>query len=120
VTYRRLLQYGIDQDFRWAMAVSMVSAPPSLPLFIGTTSKRKKRQPLRLFPFCFMDANSFYEQQFTAGAMTELMQYYRRIRKVNGLMITIWHNSILGRDREFAGWREVYETFLKQEVFWDM
>ena len=68
-----------------------------------------------------MDANSFYEQQHNAaGAMSELMQHYRQIRKVNGLMVTIWHNSILGRDPEFAGWREVYETFLREEVFWDM
>ena len=41
------------------------------------------------------------------------------IRKVGGLMITIWHNSILGQDPEFSGWRAVYETFLKEEVFWD-
>jgi hypothetical protein len=77
--------------------------------------------PLRLFPFCFMDANSYYEQQYTPGkAMIEVNMYYRRIRKVNGLMVTIWHNSILGQDTEFAGWRQVYETFLKEEVFWDM
>jgi hypothetical protein len=67
-----------------------------------------------------MDANSYYEQQYTAaGAMTELMTYYQRIRKVNGLMVTVWHNSILSREPEFYGWREVYETFLKEEVFWD-
>ncbi len=68
-----------------------------------------------------MDANSYYEQRYEpGGAMTELNMYYQRIRKVGGLMITIWHNSILGQDPEFSGWREVYETFLKEEVFWDM
>ena len=68
-----------------------------------------------------MDANSYYEQKYTpARAMDELMHYYRQVKKVNGLMITIWHNSFLGTDPAFAGWREVYEVFLKEEVFWDM
>ena len=35
-------------------------------------------------------------------------------------MITIWHNNFLGTDRSFAGWKEVYEIFLKEEVYWDM
>ena len=68
-----------------------------------------------------MDANAYYEQRQTAAqAMGELLYYYHRIKKVGGLMITIWHNSILGSDAEFAGWKEVYETFLKEEIYWDM
>ncbi|HEY6902561.1 MAG TPA: hypothetical protein VI233_18010, partial [Puia sp.] len=75
---------------------------------------------LRIFPFCFMDANAYYEQKFTATqAMSELMHYYHHVRKVNGLMVTIWHNTLLGTDASFEGWRQVYEVFLKEEVFWD-
>ncbi len=67
-----------------------------------------------------MDSNSYYKQKYTAAqAMTELLHYYRHTRKVNGLMITIWHNNFLGTDPDFAGWREVYEIFLKEEVFWN-
>jgi hypothetical protein len=47
------------------------------------------------------------------------MGYYRRIKQVNGLMITIWHNQFLGADPLFAGWKELYEIFLKDEIFWD-
>ncbi len=66
-----------------------------------------------------MDANSYFEQRYTpARAMEELMHYYRHTKKVNGLMITIWHNNMLGTDPAFKGWRQVYETFLKEEVFW--
>lgn len=28
-------------------------------------------------------------------------------------MITIWHNTFLGTDKMFEGWREVYEKFIK-------
>lgn len=121
VTFRRLLQCGIDQDYSMGYGSINGFRASVASSFYWYDLEKEETTTLRLFPFCFMDANSFYEQRFTASeAMTELMEYYRRIRKVSGLMVTIWHNSILGRDPEFRGWREVYETFLKQEVYWDM
>ena len=61
-----------------------------------------------------MDANSFYEGRLSPkAAFTELMDYYRKIKQVNGLMVTIWHNNFFGTDPMFAGWKEVYEVFLK-------
>lgn len=121
VTFRRLLQCGIEQDYSMGYGSINGFRASVASSFYWYDLEKEETTRLRLFPFCYMDANSFYEQQSTAaGAMTELMEYYRRIRKVNGLMVTIWHNSILGRDIAFRGWREVYETFLKQEVYWDM
>jgi len=120
LTYRRLLQYGIGQDFSMGYGSTNGFRASVASSFYWYDLEKEEKTSLHLFPFCYMDANSYYEQQFTAGAaMSELMQYYHRIRKVNGLMITIWHNSILGQDPEFSGWREVYETFLKEEVYWD-
>ena len=120
-TYRRLQQYGIDQDFSMGYGSVNGFRASVASSFYWYDLEKEQKTALRLFPFCFMDANSYYEQRYTAvEAMTELTKFYRRIRQVNGLMVTIWHNSILGRDPEFNGWREVYETFLKQEVYWDV
>ncbi|MES1215888.1 MAG: hypothetical protein ABUT20_10250, partial [Bacteroidota bacterium] len=58
---------------------------------------------------------SFYEQKFTAQqALEEMLQYYKIIKSVNGLMITLWHNNFFGTTRTFAGWREAYEQFIKE------
>ena len=120
-TYRRLLQHGIDQDYSMGYGSINGFRASVASSFYWYDLEQEEKTKLRLFPFCFMDANSYYEQRYEpGGAMTELNMYYQRIRKVGGLMITIWHNSILGQDPEFSGWREVYETFLKEEVFWDM
>jgi len=35
-------------------------------------------------------------------------------------MITIWHNNFFGSDKMFEGWKEVYELFLKEVVYWDL
>ena len=54
-----------------------------------------------------------YEQKITAAeAGEELQHYYNIIKSVNGTMYTVWHNSFLGSDPEFSGWREVYESFV--------
>lgn len=118
-TYRLLLKHRIDQDFSMGYGTVNGFRASAAASFYWYDLEKEETTTLRVFPFCFMDANSYYEQKYTpARAMSELMHYYRHIKKVNGLMITIWHNSFLGADPAFAGWREVYEVFLKDEVFW--
>jgi uncharacterized protein DUF7033 len=118
-TYRLLLKNRINQDFSMGYGTTNGFRASVAASFYWYDLEREQATPLRIFPFCFMDANSYYEQKYTpASAMGELMHYYRQVKKVNGLMITIWHNSFLGTDPAFAGWREVYEVFLKDEVFW--
>jgi len=120
-TYRRLLFYGIDQEFSMGYGSINGFRASVASSFYWYDLEKEEETTLRIFPFCFMDANAHYEQHLTAAqAMTELMHYYHHIRKVNGLMVTIWHNTFLGTTPRFAGWREVYEVFLKEEVFWDV
>jgi hypothetical protein len=102
--------YGTTNGFRASVAAS----------FYWFDLEKNETTPLQLYPFCFMDANAFYEQKLSAmQAYEELRRYYTSIKKVNGLMITIWHNTFLGTDINFKGWREVYELFMKEDVYWD-
>ena len=58
--------YGSINGFRASVASS----------FYWYDLEKEEATTLRIFPFCFMDANSYYEQrQTTAQAMTELMRY---------------------------------------------
>ena len=67
----------------------------------------------RIHPFCFMDANFFYEQKLSPEqAYDELLHYYNICKQVNGTLIIIWHNNFLGSDKQFAGWKECYEKFI--------
>jgi hypothetical protein len=62
-----------------------------------------------------MDANSLYEQKLSPlQAYDELMHYYNVCKKINGTLISIWHNNFLGTDMQFAGWRDCYEKFIAQ------
>ena len=120
-TYRRLLDAGIEKDFSMGYGTVNGFRASVAASFAWFDLERDKPSGLIIYPFCFMDANAFYEQSLSPRqALEELMDYYRRIKRVNGLMITIWHNSFLGRDPQYKGWKEVYEVFLKEEVYWDM
>ena len=112
-TYRKLIAlelindysmgYGSINGFRASIASS----------YLWYDLKNEEKTKLHIHPFCFMDANSYYEQKFSAEtAFEELMQYYHRIKSVNGTMITIWHNNFLGTDKGFTGWKEVYQKFI--------
>jgi hypothetical protein len=100
--------YGSINGFR----ASVASA------FFWYDLEAEKQTQLKLHPFCFMDANSFYEQKSTPQqALGEMMNYFKVIKSVSGTMITIWHNTFLGTHRRFTGWREVYEEFIRQIYF---
>ncbi|MFL5740591.1 MAG: polysaccharide deacetylase family protein, partial [Flavisolibacter sp.] len=115
VTYQQLLGLGIKNDYSMGYgSINGFRASISTPYY-WYDLKHEEKTDLLLHPFCFMDANAYYEQHLSAGqALNELMQYYSVIRSVNGRMITIWHNSFLGTDSSFEGWREAYEEFISR------
>ncbi len=120
-TYRQLTDVGIDKDFSMGYGSVNGFRASIASSFYWYDLKAEKRTTLMIFPFCFMDANSFYEGRLSPkAAFNELMDYYRKIKQVNGLMVTIWHNHFFGTDPMFAGWKEVYEVFLKDQIYWDM
>jgi hypothetical protein len=120
-TYRRLITAGIEKDFSMGYGTingfrASVAAP-----FAWYDLDKDEETTLRIFPFCFMDANSVFEQKDTpAHAFDELSRYHQLVKKLRGTMITVWHNNILGDDPRFPGWREVYEVFLRDVVYWDI
>ncbi|MCW3075155.1 MAG: hypothetical protein JWP69_2224 [Flaviaesturariibacter sp.] len=112
-TFRHLLAAGITDDYSMGYgSINGFRASIASP-FYWYDLERGEKTALLLHPFCFMDANSYYEQKDTPQqAFTELEHYYNEVKKVNGRLITVWHNSILGTDATFQGWREIYERFI--------
>jgi hypothetical protein len=120
-TYRRLADVGIEKDFSMGYGSTNGFRASIASSFYWYDLKAGKKTGLMLFPFCFMDSTSFYERKLSPKeAFTELMDYYGKIKQINGLMITIWHNNFFGTDPMFTGWKEVYEVFLKDQIYWDM
>ena len=120
-TYRQLIDHGILNEFSMGYgSINGFRASIASP-FYWYDLPREEKTPLLVYPFCFMDANAFYEQKLTPSqAFSEIQYYHDVIKKVSGTMISIWHNNFLGSDKMFKGWKEVYELFLKEVVYWDL
>lgn len=114
-TYRQLLSAEILNDYSMGYATANGFRASVATPFYWYDLKGGVASPLLLHPFCFMDANAFFEERKSPQeALEELMAYYKVIRSVNGTMITIWHNPFLGTDPLFEGWKEVYEEFVRR------
>lgn len=115
VTYRQLITEGITEEHSMGYgSINGFRASVASP-FYWYDLEKEETTSLRVYPFCFMDANAYYEEKLTpAKALEEMLHYLQVCREVNGTLITLWHNNFLGTDPAFAGWKEVYEQFIAQ------
>ncbi|MGB4846055.1 MAG: polysaccharide deacetylase family protein [Ferruginibacter sp.] len=113
--YQRLITVGITDDYSMGYGNINGFRASVGSSFYWYDLEKEKQTGLRIHPFCFMDANSFYEQrQNPQQTFSELMHYLSICKQVNGTLITIWHNNFLGTAGEFIGWKEIYEQFILQ------
>jgi hypothetical protein len=113
-TYRNLLAGGIVNDYSMGYGSINGFRASIASSFYWYDLKQEEQTQLLVHPFCFMDANAYYEQKLSAEeALQEMIHYYQAVKDVNGTLITIWHNSFLGTDSEFEGWKEVYQSFVE-------
>ncbi|MEO6720658.1 MAG: polysaccharide deacetylase family protein [Ferruginibacter sp.] len=111
--YRRLTELNITDDYSMGYGSINGFRASVASSFHWYDLEREEQSDLLIHPFCFMEANSFYEQHFSAQQALEEMKHYHKIcRSVNGTFISIWHNNFLGTDPQFAEWRDVYEKFI--------
>jgi hypothetical protein len=113
-THRILLENGIRDDYSMGYATINGFRASVSSSFQWYDLENDCTTGLRVHPFCYMDANAFHELRMgPEEAFTEMSNLYQSVRKVNGRMIGIWHNSMLGTDPMYKGWREAYVAFLE-------
>jgi len=112
-TFRRLINAGISDDYSMGYGSINGFRASVASRFYWYDLKKEQQTDLLLHPFCFMEANSFFEQKYLPQrAYEEMMYYYNTVKSVDGTLITIWHNNFLGTYPKFQGWKEVYKEFV--------
>lgn len=116
-TYRLLIHFGIKEDYSMGYgSINGFRASTSKPFFWYDLEKEEMTS-LRIYPFCFMDANVIFEQKLTpAEALAELEFYKKTTMETSGYMLGIWHNHFLTHESNWKAWRNVYEQFLEKLV----
>ena len=115
--YHRLIDAGITDDYTMGYGTINGFRASTSRSFLWYDLSSETTTTLRVHPFCWMDANSYYEQKISAEeAYAELLSYMVGIKKVNGTMMTVVHNHLLGTDPICKGWGEVYGRFIGEVV----
>ncbi len=114
-TYRLLLENGIQDDYSMGYgSINGFRASTSVSFFWYDLEK-ESQTGLRIHPFCYMEANSYFEQRDRPEqAADELRQYFEVVRSVNGALITIFHNHLITQQQPWRDWRKLYHDFLIQ------
>jgi hypothetical protein len=64
-----------------------------------------------------MEANSYFEQHYTAAeAAGELQQYHDIVKSVHGELITIFHNHFITQQKQWMPWKYMYAAFLQHNL----
>ena len=114
-TLQRLIDSGIVDDYSMGYGSINGFRASVASSFFWYNLASEKITPLRIHPFCFMDANCFYEQKLSLQqSADELMHYYNCCKSMNGTLVTIFHNNFLGTSKQFIGWNNVYKNFISQ------
>ena len=115
-TYQQLIAHGICSDHSMGYgSINGFRASTSVPYY-WYNLKTEEVSSLKIFPFCYMDANSIFEQKNTpVQALQELKQYHDVVKKVGGTLITIFHNHLIGLDKTDREWMEIYKSFLEYQ-----
>jgi hypothetical protein len=112
-TYRLLLQVGIQKDYSMGYGSINGFRASFAGSFCWYDLEKEEKTGLRIYPFFFMDANSRFEQrQDAATSVKELESYFNLCKKYNGLFISIFHNHLIGNDKEGLHWRIVHEQLI--------
>ena len=113
-TFQRLLNIDIKEEYSMGYGSINGFRASIASSFFWYDLEKEANTSLLLHPFCFMDANAYYEKKMSSRqALDELQRFYKEVKNINGTMITIWHNNILGTSPEFTRWREAYEKFIQ-------
>ena len=114
-TFRKLAAAGIKEEYSMGYGSINGFRASTGSSFLWYDLEKEQTTDLRIFPFCFMEANSYYEQQQSTEMTLEEMEYYLMIcRSYHCPMRTIFHNQFLGSDKSFKGWKEIYVSFLQR------
>jgi len=109
-TYKNLLKLGIKEDYSMGFASETGFRASICIPFKFFDLIADSITDLTIFPFPAMDRTLHDYKQYSLEKSAEKMKdLVEKIRKYNGVFVSLWHNETLSNLREWKNWRELYE-----------
>lgn len=111
-TYQNLTEQGIQEDYTMAYADDTGFRAGTCTPFYWYDLTKEEKTNLKIHSFCAMDVTlKNYMQLNPEEAIQELLRLKTEIQKVNGQMITLFHNSNF--NGEWEGWKKVMDNLFQ-------
>jgi hypothetical protein len=113
-TYRNLIDRDITDDYSMGFANEIgFRAGISTP-FNFYDLDHESETTLRVHPFAAMDATlNLYMHLSPDEAIEKVKQLISVTKKVNGVFTSLWHNETLSDEKQWKGWKRVYEEIVE-------
>ena len=112
-TYQHLVDLEISEEYSMGYASHYGFRASTCTPFYFYDLDFEIQTPLKVFPFAAMDATLNDYLNFTPKkAFNTIMKLAKEVRKVDGTLITIFHNESVGGSGRWRGWGRVYESLL--------
>ncbi|ANW94790.1 hypothetical protein AXE80_00110 [Wenyingzhuangia fucanilytica] len=109
-TYESLINQGITNDYTLGFASQVGFRAGICNVYPFYNLHREQQRPLWLVPFQVMDGtlNQYLELE-PEQAIKEVKDLIVEVKKVNGLFVSLWHNSSLSETGIWKNWQKVYK-----------
>lgn len=109
-TYRNLIMYDILEDYSMGYASHPGFRAGTCTPFSFYDLDSEIETKLKIYPFTFMEATlKYYQKIKPENALAYIAPYIDEVKKVNGTLITLWHNESLSENDIWKGWKQLYE-----------
>lgn len=114
-TYQNLVELGIKDEFTMGYAEVNGFRAGTCSSFMFYDLDLEYETPLRIHPFCIMEASlKYYQNRSPKEAKRDINRMIEQVKAVQGTFISIWHNESLSENDFWKGWQEVYLYMLKK------
>ncbi len=114
-TYRNLLDRDITDDYSMGFANEIGFRAGICTPFNFYDLDLESETSLRVHPFAAMDGTLHsYMGLSQEEAIEKVKNLIDETKKVNGVFTTLWHNESLSDEKQWQGWRKVYEEIVEE------
>lgn len=112
-TYENLIRNGIYVDYTMGFASQIGFRAGICHVYPFYNLEKEEQRPLWIVPFMAMDGTlNQYLKLSPKEAIIEIKNLIAEVENVNGLYVSLWHNSSLSETDIWKGWKLVYKEML--------
>lgn len=113
-SYKILLECGIEHEYSMGYSDKPGFRAGTANSFYWYDLKEDKKTKLLVHPFCLMDVTLQHFQSLdVTQAIKTGLEYKNEIQKQGGDFVFVFHNESLSNNKQWAGWRTVFENWLE-------